>query len=186
MDIVYGGSFNPPTVAHFMIAQRVMTLYSDYDFYFLPTGHAYSKTGLVDDYHRVRMLKLLCRRLGERAHVSIIETLERTFTGTYYSLKHFCDPMFVLGADNLIGIESWVRYPDVIIENKFIVIPRDDINLDCLFKHNLLLSEYQKNFTILDVGNLTISSSQFRNTKDNKYLLPEVAQYIKENNLYKE
>ena len=186
MDIVYGGSFNPPTVAHFRIAERVMALYPDCEFYFLPTGHAYGKTDLIDDYHRVKMLKLLCRRLGGQARVSTIETRDQTFAGTYYTLRYFCDPMFVLGADNLLGIESWIRYPKVIIENKFIVIPRGDINLDYLFKNNSVLNEYRNNFIILDMGNLGISSSQFRNTKDNKYLLPEVAQYIKENNLYEE
>ena len=77
MDIVFGGSFNPPTVAHFRIAKKVMSAYPSAAFYFLPTGQAYWKEGLIEDRHRLSMLELLCRRLGPRAAVSDIEIKDK-------------------------------------------------------------------------------------------------------------
>ena len=186
MDIVYGGSFNPPTIAHFKIAKEVINLQPLADFYFLPTGNVYHKSGLVSNRHRINMLKLLCRKLGTRAKVSTAETEEQAFFGTYYTLQKFSNPVFVLGADNLIEIDSWIRYDELVAENRFIVIPREGFNFTAFFKKNPLLQKYRNHFTVLNLGNIDISASNYRKTKDDKYLLPEVAQYIKENNLYKE
>ncbi|HHZ18033.1 MAG TPA: hypothetical protein GX390_01975 [Acholeplasmataceae bacterium] len=185
MDIVFGGSFNPPTVAHYRIAARVMSAYPDAAFYFLPTGQAYWKAGLIADGHRLAMLELLCQRLGPRAAVSDLEIRDATYGGTYRSLKHFKDPVFLLGADNLAGIKNWINFPAVVAENRFIVVPRLGADVGEILSRDSL-KDYRDHFTILDIGKLDIAASAYRNTKDDKYLLPEVAQYIKENNLYKE
>lgn len=186
MQIVYGGAFNPPTVAHFLIAGNIMAHYSDSMFYYLPAGSAYYKSSLVSSRHRIAMLELHCLRLGKKAAVSTAETAAAEFAGTYYSLKKFDNPVFVLGADNLATIATWVRYPDIVIENRFIVIPRFPVDLNLLFAHDEILRKYRCNFEIMSYMKLDISSSKYRNEKDSKYLLPEVAQYIEANNLYKE
>lgn len=185
MDIVFGGSFNPPTVAHFRIAKKVMSAYPSAAFYFLPTGQAYWKEGLIEDRHRLSMLELLCRRLGPRSAVSDIEIKDKKYAGTYYSLRKFNNPVFVLGADNLAGIETWINFPAVAAENRFVVIPRAGVDIEAILARDSL-KKYRDNFFILDVEEISASASAYRNTKDDKYLLPEVAQYIKENNLYKE
>lgn len=186
MTFVYGGVFNPPTRAHFLIAEAVMIRYPGNAFYYLPTGNAYHKDAQISSAHRMAMLRLHCLKLGKNAYVSDLEAAESEFTGTYYSLKKFRDPIFIMGSDNLKTIGTWIRYPDIIIENRFIVISRPGVNLESIFEENNILKQYRSHFEIMDFLNIDISSSKYRREKDSKYLLPEVAQYIKENNLYKE
>jgi len=187
MVILYGGSFNPPTIAHFKIAKYIIEKFKDDQFFFLPTNNFYKKDNLKDFHYRCDMLEILCRKLDNKAQVSFFELELDKYYGTDYTLKHFEDPCFVLGADNLESITSWINYPNVVIDNKFIIVPRDDIDLDRIINDNEVLKKYRNNFIILEnFNNIYISSSNYRKTKDDKLLLLEVAEYIKNNHLYKE
>lgn len=187
MTIIYGGTFNPPTIAHFEIAKYLMNKFPNSKLVFLPTASFYAKSAKESFIHRYKMLEILAKKLGENASVSNFENRQKKYLGTYHTLKHFDNAYFVLGADNLLHIEMWIKYPDVVIENKFIVFPRDNINLEKIFLENEILQKHRDNFIILDdFKEINISSTLFRKTKNQDYVLPEVYQYILENNLYKE
>lgn len=187
MTIIYGGSFNPPTKAHFEIAKYIMEKFPSSEFYFLPTNNSYNKNDLKDFNLRVSMLKLMCEKLGGRAKVSEFEGELDKYYGTYYTLSHFKDPYFVMGADNLITIESWINYPKIVEDFKFIIIPRDGINVLDFINLKPHLKTNKDNFIILDeFSEINLSSSNYRETKDDNLLIEEVAKFIKENNLYKE
>lgn len=187
MNIIYGGSFNPPTIAHVTIAQFLMTRFKDAKFIFMPTANHYEKKNLLESTHRVNMLELVCDELGKRASVSTQEIEDPLFLGTYNLLKGYENPYFVMGADNLLGISRWIRYPDIIFENKFFIIPRPGIDLERIFAENDVLKAAKNNFQILtDFPHLDVSSSRFRETKEETLVLPSVYQYIQENHLYEE
>lgn len=187
MVILYGGSFNPPTIAHYEIAKYLIKKYPEAEFLFLPTNNFYKKDNLRDFHYRCDMLEIVCKKLYNKAKISYFELELDQYYGTDYTLKHFKDPYFVMGADNLQDIAKWINYPNVVKNNKFIIIPRDEINIELIFKDNLILQKYRKNFIILtNFHKIYISSSEYRKTKNDDYLLEEVAQYIHENNLYKE
>jgi nicotinate-nucleotide adenylyltransferase len=187
MEIIYGGSFNPPTIAHYEIAKYIISMFPNDEFFFLPTSNFYEKDNLKDFQYRVDMLEILCRHLSGKAKISTFELELDRYMGTDYTLNHFQNPCFVMGADNLLAISTWINYPHVVITHRFLVIPRGNIDLERVFSENKILKKYRNHFTILDqFQKLYISSSEYRSTKDRKLLLPEVANYIEKNNLYKE
>lgn len=187
MTIIYGGSFNPPTLAHFKIAKYILKKFPNSDFYFLPTNNSYNKANLNDFHHRLKMLEIMCEKLGENAKVSDFEGKLDKYYGTYYTLKHFSNPYFVMGADNFLTIETWINYPNIIRDFKFIIIPRDKIDIENFINNNPVIKQCENNFIILDeFKEIDLSSTVYRKTKNNSLLLKEVSKYIKENNLYKE
>ena len=108
MKIIYGGSFNPPTIAHYEIAKYILDKFPESEIVFVPTAQHYNKPGLCYDIDRINMLKILCHKLGNRASVSGFEIYQKEYLGTYYTLKHFGDCYFLMGADNFDYIEKWI------------------------------------------------------------------------------
>ena len=187
MNIIYGGSFNPPTIAHYQIAKYLMDKHPDASFIFMPTANHYEKRNLLNSSHRVEMLQLVCDRLGKNASVSTQEIEDPLFLGTYTTLKGYPDAYFVMGADNLEGISRWIRYPDIIFENKFFIIPRPGVDLEKLWENNVVLQQARANFIILDDSPyLEVSSSEYRRTKNAQLVLPSVHEYIQTHQLYEE
>ncbi len=187
LKILFGGSFNPPTLAHYEIARYLLQKYPQAELYFLPANNFYEKDNLKDYHYRRQMVDLVCKKLGIRAKINDFELNLGKYYGTWYTLKHFPEAYFVIGADNLQTLDTWIKYPDVVCDNKFIVFPRNNIDIEAVFRKNKVLDEYRDNFLVLeDFPNFDISSSIYRKTKDKLYLLPEVAEFIEKNDLYKE
>lgn len=185
MIIVYGGTFNPPTIAHEKIANLLIEKYKPRKFILLPVGDKYTwKDNFASFYHRKNMLKLVFKH-----SIYEISTIENNddFKGTYWALNNIretynCDVYFVLGADNIDKLDKWINYEELLREYKFIVLKRKGFN-----PFNILKDKYQKyvdNFNLIDID-LDISSSSFRNNpKQTNLINKEVYKYIKENNLY--
>ena len=130
------------------------------------------------------MTKLLVKDL-DNVEVSDYEGKDHQFSGTYYTLQHFNHPLFVIGADSLANLPNWIRGNDLIKENNFIVFPRKNYDLDLIFK-NEILNQYKDHFIVLkDYKEDDVSSTNYRNYKDEMLLTEEVKKYIKEKGLYR-
>ena len=189
MKIIYGGAVNPPTKAHYEIAKYIIEKYPDSEFVFMPAGNVYKKPGLEKDIKRLAMLQLICKKLDNKATISTFEFDQEVFCGTYCTMEQYeyQDAYFLMGADNLADIKKWIRYPEVVYDNKFIIMPREDYDIEAIFAKNKILRKMRKNFIILqEFDNIYISSTAYRKTKDDSLLIAEVAQYIKDNKLYQE
>lgn len=186
MKVIYGGSFNPPTLAHFQIGEYLLKKYPEANLIFLPTSSLYHKDDLASDKDRLMMLQIMCDKLGPRALVSDFEMKLDGYYGTSYTLSNIPNSYFVMGADNLLNISKWINFPNVVAQNKFMIIPRDDININNIISSDDFLNKYKNNFIILhDFPKIDISSTNYRKTKKNDCLLEEVNDYIINNNLYK-
>src|SRR5690606_19324601 len=116
---------------------------------------------------RVAMLEIVCRKLGSRAKVSDFEGKLDKYYGTYFTLSHFKNPYFVMGSDNFKSISTWINFPKIVYDYKFIIIPRDNIDIDLIFESNEHLMKNRKNFIILDdFKEIDLSSSVYRKTKN--------------------
>ena len=184
LNIVYGGSFNPPTIAHEGIISELKRTFKPENIIIIPAGNSYNRKELLDFKDRYNMLKLISNDI-----ISDIENKNLKYKGTLYTLdllsKDYKDIYFVMGADNLIDIKSWIRYEELLKKYNFIIITRDDINIVDFIDNNL--REYKSHFKLISLKYM-VSSTKIRNNIDeNKDMLnPKVYEYIKKNHLYEE
>lgn len=181
-SVLFGGSFNPPTIAHFEIIKYLSKNYDEV--LILPNGDSYSFAGkTLDSFkHRVNMLNLMCSKLK---NVKVLE-LENTteFKGTYHTLRVLNHPTFVLGADCISKLHLWKHFDELIKENNFIVFNRDNLDITSMIKNNEQLKKYQNHFNIVDIKVADVSSTEFRNTLNKDIVTKEVFEYIIKNEIY--
>lgn len=189
MIIVFGGAFNPPTIAHKEIYHLITKQLDVTKFIFLPVSKKYSKANLIDDYHRINMLEIMCEHL-KNAIVSVMETEDEKFLGTYKSLLRIRGLFpkqtiaFVLGADNLEHLHHWKHAEKLLNDFLFIVIKRDQKDLKTIIESNPLLLKHKNHFTFIDHFESNVSSTLFRETLDPYYVDEDVYHYIMKNELY--
>ncbi len=193
---IFGGSFNPPLNSHFSIAEQIIEEYENIEkIIFVPVSKIYKKSNLIGNEHRYNMLKLVCDKnskfsvsdveLKGDVQLHTIETLE--LLKKDYSNYELC---FIIGTDNLKDLPNW-NTPDLLLEKyNFLVVERDNDNIDEIISNSNLLSKYKKSIiTVKNNIRSNISSTFVRekliNGKSIRYYTPdEVYYYIKDNNLY--
>lgn len=122
---LFGGSFNPPHVAHQLVALYVLETAPVDALWLLPTArHPFAKQ-LVAFEHRVAMCERAAAALGPRVRVSTIEdemtrrpgfVSSRTLDTLHELAARHPDTSFrlVIGADILAETEKWHRWDDVV------------------------------------------------------------------------
>src|SRR3954469_4216376 len=130
---LFGGSFNPPHVAHQLVALYVLETQPVDELWFVPTFmHPFGKP-LVDYAHRIAMCALAAAPLGPRAQVSRAEAELAARPG--FVTSHTLDlvdhvaaaghaPRLVIGADILRDAAKWHRWDDVVARAPLIVVGR--------------------------------------------------------------
>lgn len=197
--VVYGGSFNPITLAHQEVIGLLLGLDYVYGVLVVPVGDNYDKKGLIKAEDRFNMLQHLS--LDDKVIISDIEIKANRQLKTYETLTEIQklypnDKLaFVIGADNLECIDTWAQ-ADLLLRNfKVFVLEREGYNIPQILDSCDLLRKYKYNIETIktDIG-VGISSTGVRNLiKKNvsneeilNFIDSETLNYIKENNLYKE
>lgn len=132
--LVYGGSFNPPTLAHYEIGKicsRDFIVKNDWfsEFWYMPCWeHPFAKD-LIPGKQRVEMLEMLvadipeakvCKFQIERQQkLSTIQTIElfQEYNDYEYTV--------VVGYDCLLEIEKWDRWEELVSKYCFVAFYRD-------------------------------------------------------------
>ena len=187
MHIVFGGSFNPPTIAHQHMIDQLKEAFPQSRILILPVGDDYNKKALISIKHRIQMLELMIDGASD-VTVSDLEA-RRTWKGTLASLdelsKSYRDIHFVIGSDQLSGLFEWIDYQRLLETYPFIVMTREgslsENEAEAMFAH------IRHRFTFITF-NRNISSTLVRNNikQAAPYLKPSVYQYILDNHLYEE
>lgn len=180
---VYGGSFNPPTLAHQHIISHLRLMFPDDRIIVMPVGNDYQKPALIDFFHRYHM----CHLAFDGVEVSMMEH-HQTYQGTLHLLQSIHnqtheDVGFIMGADQLPNLKSWIQYQTLIENHPCIIITREGIELKA---YQSLLNMF-KHYKTLDMS-YPISSSQMRQdiTAHMSHIDPKVYAYIHMHGLYKE
>lgn len=188
MIVVFGGAFNPVTNGHIEVCDFVLNKFQDATFLFLPVSSAYTKSDLASNYDRLSMLE---KAIGERKNVTIskMEMSDTNFLGTYQSLIRISDGYqedvyFIVGADNLIGMDQWINIGGLLSDFKFIVLGRDGIDINKYIDSNYTLKKHKDAFIIFEDFKINVSSTQFRKTFDQSLVPKVVYDYIIEHELY--
>jgi nicotinate-nucleotide adenylyltransferase len=130
---LFGGSFNPPHVAHQMVALYVLETQPVDELWFVPTyAHPFGKP-LVDYVHRIAMCELAAAALGPRAQVSRAEAelaarpgfvTSHTLDLVDHAIEAGHAPRLVIGADIVHDAARWHRWDDVVARAPPIVVGR--------------------------------------------------------------
>ena len=190
MVVVFGGAFNPPTLAHKEIYNLIDKVVCFDHFIFLPVSNKYNKSTLIADQYRIDMLEILVQELP-KASISLLEIDDQNYLGTYESLKRLSEMYpdeevaFIIGSDNLVNIKRWINAEALIKEFKFIVINRNRLDGAKIIENDQMLNQYKDNFQIVAGFKQYISSSAFRDSLDPFYVTDEIYQYIMKNDLYR-
>ena len=135
---LFGGSFNPPHVAHQLVALYVLETQPIDEVWFVPTyTHPLGKQ-LASYEARVAMTKLAIAALGPRAKVSRAEeelakrpdfVASRTLDLVDYIIEQGHEPRLLVGTDILNEKHKWYRWDDVVARAPLIVVGREGHDL---------------------------------------------------------
>lgn len=130
---LFGGSFNPPHVAHQLVALYVLETEPVDELWFVPTfAHPFAKP-LADYAHRIAMCERAIAALGPRAQVSRAEealaaqpgfVASRTLDLVDHVIAQGHAPRLVVGTDILGEAAKWHRWDDVVARAPLIVVGR--------------------------------------------------------------
>ena len=135
---LFGGSFNPPHVAHQLVALYVLETQPVDELWFVPTyAHPFGKD-LAPYDDRVAMCELAAKVLDARVRVSRAEeTLANapgfTVSRTLDLIEHLAAPdrelRLVIGADILGETAKWYRWDAVVAKAPLIAIGRSGFSV---------------------------------------------------------
>lgn len=166
---VFGGSFNPPTVAHINLAKQILKNMENVEkIIFVPVSTRYNKNGLAPDKERLNMLKTICETEKD-LEVSDIELESNRQLYTIETLRILQkqnpnkDIYFIIGTDNLKELETWYKPEDILSNFKVIVLDRDEDNAGNIIENSEFLKKYKLSFVKLkNMKKINISSSYIR------------------------
>lgn len=193
---VFGGSFNPPLISHFSLAEQILKTYKEIEkIIFVPVSKKYNKKGLIDDKFRFDMLKIGCKGYN-KMEVSNIELNRPNQAFTIDTLDEIKrqninkDIYFIIGTDNLKELKNWHRAEDLVNKYKFFVLERNQDVFENIIQNDEFLKKHSLAFVNLkNIKRIYLSSSMVRKMikegQNIKSFIPlEIVEYINENNLY--
>ena len=199
--LVFGGTFDPPHLAHVELPRRAAELISAKRIIYVPAAQSPHKTTApTPAEHRVAMLRIALRHISN-AEISMIE-LDRAgpsyMVETLHALRgqvHSDTPMrLLIGADQAVAFHRWHRWQEIIsLAEPLIMLrpPWDRERLqDELARHhgpdsaNAWMS-WVIDLPLVDVAATTLRE-HFLRSKDAEPvdIDPEVARYIRQHRLY--
>lgn len=187
---IFGGSFNPPHIAHSIVANSVMEQLQLDKIIFIPSGNHPLKKSIPTE-HRYAMSRIAFggNKNFEVSDIEVCNPGEKSFTvNTLQKLNENYKNenvklYLIIGVDNLLELQKW-KEPEKLFElSEVVVINRPD------YSARNSRSEYSDKVNFVTVPYLEISSSMIRQLislkRSVRYLVSEgVQEYIFNNKLY--
>ncbi|MGN0132922.1 MAG: nicotinate-nucleotide adenylyltransferase [Lachnospiraceae bacterium] len=194
---IMGGTFDPIHNGHMQLAEQAFKQQKLDKILFIPNHIPWMKKDrkITDEVHRLEMVRLAIEAFPSYELSTVeIETGGNSYTFRTLETLRKQYPKdefyFILGADSLFSIESWV-HPEKIMEYAVILVAvRDDCDMQKLTEQsNKLISGYHARIFTLHMPPIDISSTrireQFYTDQMVEQMLPaKVAAYIREHHLY--
>ena len=185
---IFGGSFDPVHYAHLNMAKIVLEEFNLDKIIFVPAYTPPHKIKLVaSGMDRYNMLSIAIKNFSQYE----IETYEINSKKVIYSYKmlDYLQKKYknsvikmIIGADSFNQLHTWKRINYIVEKYGFIVIPRQNINIDVNSKY--YKSCWFSKFIVEDISS-TIVRQTLKEKKDIlKYVPKEVYEYIKIKGLY--
>lgn len=190
---IFGGTFNPPHIGHFLIAKKIQKLYNLDKIIFVPAYIPPHKQGaaIADAAQRGEMVQMLIK--GEKDFIySDYEIKKHNVSYTIDTVKYFMTEFphieffFITGSDAFYGIDKWKESEKLLGLLKFIVYLRKDFPRKKVaekFPH--IPIEWADPAELIDLSSSNIRDKIKRGENCQGDLGEKVWQYIKKNLLYK-
>ena len=160
---IFGGSFDPPHVAHIALAQHAIEQFALDELRIIPTGDAWHKTRtLTASPHRLAMTRLAFAHVPQ----AVVDTREIDRLGATYTIDtlqelHAEQPEAALylfiGADQARAFQTWHRWQDIHHLATVVVAARPLADGEGQW-HNALSPDVQR----LDMPSLNVSATEIR------------------------
>ena len=193
---IYGGTFNPPHLGHFRVAQTAFSALSLDALYVIPACEAPNKQGAscAPGEHRLRMLQL-CFANAPRVTVSDCELQRGGVSYTVETVEQLqkenpdAEFFLLLGTDSFLSFGKWYRCEELSKMVTLAVFARGQKNEQAaILEQKTKLEESGTKVCMIENEILPLSSSDIRRMLAfrcaDDYLHPKVAAYIQWNGLY--
>lgn len=192
MDIgLFGGSFNPPHVAHCLVAETVRDQFGFEEIWWVPSHHPPHKTEeeLASAKHRLAMTKqaaavhpafrvcdIELRREGVSYTVDTLRALQDEYPDVSFWL--------IIGSDSLRDFGSW-HCPNEIMNRVPVVVYKRPGALSSVGESRFANRVHFADAPLLEIAGTEIRA-RCRKGRSIRYLVPEpVRAYIEEHGLYR-
>jgi nicotinate-nucleotide adenylyltransferase len=198
-----GSAANPPHLGHKELVRSLLESGRLDEMIWIPSGIRPDKDGFVSAEHRAAMTMLTFPKEwfdkneprftvcfddvygGNTPTIEVIENYKKKYPNAeivWYTSVDVVMPQDKFGGKSEMEAK-WNRGPELYRSHKFVVVPRPGYA-------DLKMLNLPANFEVLDLPQLDISSTDIRKKVSKGELIdmlvtPEVAEYIKKNNLYK-
>lgn len=192
---IFGGTFNPPHLGHRDIINHILRLNVFDEILVMPANVPPHKSAAPVPFKDRFNMCSLC--FGDFSKV-VISDAELKLEGKNYTLNTLKmlekqgvkNPTLVIGADSLVTFDKWYKYEEILSFCRLMVYQRDGVEKTTLLKAKEKFENIGGDITLLDYMPLAISSSEVRQTLEQKgnangMLCDAVEKYIIENKLYK-
>ncbi len=198
---IFGGTFNPPHLGHINMCKLFLEEISLDKLLVIPASippHKQIKSKTTTE-QRIEMAQLAFSSISSRICVSDIETRRSGKSYTADTIKElkaqgYDNLFFLCGTDMLLTLDQWYK-PEYIFANATIVYIRRESKAENSQLINDKIIDYKKRFNAkiinIQAKPIELSSSMVREAVksgiyDTKMVCPEVLQYIRTNNLYRD
>lgn len=192
MDIgLFGGSFNPPHIAHCIVAETVRDQFGFEEIWWVPSHRPPHKgeEALASSEHRLAMTECatadhpafrVCDieigREGVSYTVDTLRTLQEEYPDISFGL--------IIGSDSLRNFGSWHR-PDEIIDRVPIIVYKRPGAIASVVEPRFANRVHYVDAPLLEIAGTEIRA-RYREGRSIRYLVPEpVRTYIEKHGLYR-
>ena len=171
---IFGGSFDPPHIAHEKIAIEVLKILDIDKLIVIPTFiNPFKTKTLLQSEIRLELLKKLFKNISNII-VSDIETSNKNPSYTKETIKKIKDIYkptkiyFIIGSDNLKHLKTWEGFDEINSSVTFVQIKRDGF-----------INKNDNKMINLDLDIINISSTKIRDNLDLNFIPKSIKTDIK-------
>lgn len=197
---IMGGTFDPIHNGHLLLGKEAYQQFDLDEVWFMPNGnppHKQSRSIRLDARHRLELVRLAISGFAKfrlEEYEAKRDAVSYTYeTMEYFHSKYSSDKFyFIIGADSLFAIESWVHPERIFPLCTILAAYRDEIDTEeeMNVQIHYLQKKYHADIRLLTSSLIDVSSSELRSDleagRDITGLVPpEVEAYIRDNGLYR-
>lgn len=195
ITVFFGGTFNPPHLAHYEMLCAVSEIERVERVLVVPTNlppHKELNGFVATGNQRLEMCRIMCEG-NVKAVVSDMELKRGGKSYSYYTLtelkKTYSNLGLLIGGDMLTTFDTWFEYEKILQIAEIFAIRRPGVDNQEFDKMVEALRFKGGIITVLDVNTSDVSSTELRSFLDQKNedvnnLNPKIYDYILKNQLY--